>query len=72
MILNRKVLNSYDRVPSSGLKSLRTTCLVDVISNIRKIRFKGLRTFVDLCSIFLNMLIAICKNETRLYLMFDS
>ena len=42
------------------------------MANIRKIRFKGLCTFVDICSIFLNMLIAICVNETRIDLVFDS
>ena len=33
-----KCLNSDDMVPPSGWKSIRTTYLVDVIANVRKIR----------------------------------
>ena len=36
----------------------------------RKIRTKGLE-FADFCSTFLNMLLAICKNATRIDLVFD-
>ena len=67
-----KCLISDDMVPPSGWKSIRTTYLVDVMANIRKIRIKGLRTFADFCSSFLNMLLAICKNATRIDLVFDS
>ena len=42
------------------------------MASVRKIRIKGLRTFADFCSSFLNMLLAICKNATRIYLVFDS
>ena len=42
------------------------------MANIRKIRTKVLRTFADFCSTFLNMLLAICKNATRIDLVFDS
>ena len=68
----KKCLNSDDRVPPSGLKSLRRTYLVDVMAHIRKMRFKDLRTYVDLCSIFLNMLIDIWKNEASKDITFDS
>ena len=67
-----KCLNNDDRVPLAGLKSLGTTYLLDVMAHIRKMRFKGLCTYVDLCSIFLDMLIAIWKNETRKDIVFDS
>ena len=67
-----KCLNSDDMVPPSGWKSTITTYLVDVIANVRKIRLKGLRTFADFCSSFLNILLAICKNATRIDLVFDS
>ena len=59
-------------VPPSGWKSIITTYLVDVMANARKIRIQGLRTFADLCLTFLNMLLAICKNATRIDLAFDS
>ena len=59
-------------VPPSGWKSIRTTYLVDVMANVRKIGIKGLRTFADFCSTFLNMLLDICKNATRIDLVFDS
>ena len=42
------------------------------MTNVRKIRTKGLRSFADFCSTFLNMLLAICKNETKIELVFDS
>ena len=42
------------------------------MANVRKIRIKGLLTFADFCSTFLNMLLAICKNATRIDLVFDS
>ena len=42
------------------------------MANVRKIRIQGLQTCADLCSTFLNMLLAICKNATRIYLAFDS
>ena len=58
-------------VPPSGWKSKRTTYIVDVMANVRKIRVKSLRTFADFCSTFLNMLLAICKNETKIELVFD-
>ena len=45
-----KCLNSADRVPPSGRKSLITT-YGRYGKYVRKIRFKGLHTFVDLCSI---------------------
>ena len=61
----KKCLNCDDMVPPCGLKSLRTTYLVDVMTNIRIIRFKGLHTFVDLCSIFFNMLIAIMQDWNK-------
>ena len=65
-----KCLNSDDIVPPSGWKKIRTTHLVDVMANVRKIRTKGLRTFADFCST-LNMLLAICKKATRIDLVFD-
>ena len=68
-------LNSADMVPPSGWKSIRTTYLVDVMANVRKMRIKGLRTFADFCSTFLNMLnmlLAIFKNATKIDLVFDS
>ena len=67
-----KCLTSDDMVPPSGWKSKRTTYLVGVMVNVRKRRVKGLRTFADFCSTFLNMLLAICKNETKIELVFDS
>ena len=67
-----KCLNIDDMVPPSGWKSIRTTNLVDVMANFRKIRIKVLWTFADFCSTFLNMLLAICKNSTRIDLVFDS
>ena len=67
-----KCLNIDDMVPPSGWKSIRTKYLVDVMANVRKIRIKVLRTFADFCSTFLNMLLAICKNATRIDLVFDS
>ena len=67
-----KCLTSEDMVPPSGWKSIRRTYLVDVMTNVRKIRIKGLRTFADFCSTFLNMLLAICKNETKIETVFDS
>lgn len=67
-----KCLNSVDMVPQSGWKSLSSTYLVDVMVNVRKISLKGLHTFADLCSTFLNMLLAICKNAARIVLAFDS
>ena len=36
-----KCLTSDDMVPPSGWKSIRTTYLVDVMTNVRKIRIKG-------------------------------
>ena len=48
-------LTSDDMVPTSGWKSIRTTYLVDVMTNVRKIRIKGLRIFANFCSTFLNM-----------------
>ena len=66
-----KCLNSDGMVPPSGWKSIGTTYLVDVMANVRKIRTKGLQTFADFCSTFLNMLLAICKNATRIDLVFD-
>ena len=42
-----KCLTSDDMVPPSGWKSTRTTYLVDVMTNVRKIRIKGLQTFAD-------------------------
>ena len=67
-----KCLTSDDMVPPSGWKSIRTTYLVDVMANVRKIRIKGLRIFADFSSTFLNMLLAICKKATRIELVFDS
>ena len=67
-----KCLTSDDMMPLSGWKSIRTTYLVDVMAYVRKIRIKGLWTFADFCSTFLNMLLAICKNETKIELVFDS
>ena len=67
-----KCLTSDNMVPPSGWKSKRTTYLVDVMVNVRKRRVTGLRTFADFCSTFLNMLLAICKNETKIELVFDS
>ena len=67
-----KCLNSDDMVPPSGWKSIRTAYLVDVMANVRKIRMKGLRTFADFCSTFLDMLLAISKKATRIDLVFDS
>ena len=67
-----KCLNIDDIVPSSGWKSIRTTYQVDVMAYVRQIRIKGLRTFADFRSTFLNMLLAICKNATRTDLVFDS
>ena len=67
-----KCLTSDDMVPPFGWKSKRTTYLVDVMANVRKIRVKGLRTFADFCLTFLNMLLAICKNETKIELVVDS
>ena len=67
-----KCLNSDDMVPPSGWKSIRTTYLVDVMANVIKIRIKGLQTFADFCSTFLNMLLAIFKNAARIILVFDS
>ena len=60
-----KCLTSDDMVPHSGWKSIRTTYLVDIMANVRKKRIKGLRTFADFCSTFLNMMLAICKNKTK-------
>ena len=42
------------------------------MANVRKIRIKVLWTFADFCSTFLNILLAICKNSTRIDLVFDS
>ena len=67
-----KCLNSDDMVSPSDWKSIRTAYLVDVMANVRKIRIKGLRTFADFCSTFLDMLLAICTNATRIDLVFDS
>ena len=67
-----KCLNIDDMVPPSGWKSITTKYLADVMANDRKIRIKVLRTFADFCSSFLNMLLAICKNATRIDLVFDS
>ena len=55
MSLNGKVFDSDDMVPTSGWKSIRTTYQVDVMANVRKMKIKGLRTFADFCSTFLNM-----------------
>ena len=65
-------LTSEDMVPPPGWKSTRTTYLVDGMPNVRKKRIKGLRKFADFCPTFLNMLLAICKNETKIRLVFDS
>ena len=67
-----KCLNSADMVPPSDWKSIGTAYLLDVMANVRKISTKGLRTFADLCSNFLNMMLAICKNANRIDLVFDS
>ena len=42
------------------------------MANVRKTSIKGLRTFADFCSAFLNMILAICQNASRIDLVFDS
>ena len=41
-------------------------------AHARKITLKGLRTFADLCEMFLNMLLIICSNASRIDLVLNS
>ena len=60
-----KCLTSDDMVPPSGWKSISTTYLVDVMTNVRKTKVKGWLTFADFCSTFLNMLLASMQERNK-------
>ena len=68
---NADLMTKPVKRPTPGWKSLRTTCLVDVMANVRKLSIKDLRAFAYLCATFLNMKLSISQNANRMYLVFD-
>ena len=54
------------------MEKINAIYLIDVMANARKESLKGLRTFADLCEVFLNILLITCRNASRIDIVFDS
>ena len=54
-------LSETDYIAPMQWEALPTGYIVDVMANMRKLKTSSMETFGELCTTFLNMILAICK-----------
>lgn len=67
-----KTLSSCDYVPENEWFECNTSCLVDVMANLRKVNIRGLKTFAEMSDRFFSMVTMQIKSSSRVDFVFDS